>query len=299
MAKQPFWKRKGKSAPAEEGAAPESSGTGQESSELEGLDLSTDDSGAPAQKTADEELVDDSDNDNSGNDDSGNEKKPRSLEELALNGFGDSAGDLGTEEAGAEAQPEDPVAALAAEYDREIKRLEGEIRENYDKYLRALAEGENIKKRALKDRADLLKYAGEGLARDIVEIVDDLENAVGQGGNVTNYSKESLDSVITGFRLLLEKFQSTLQRHGIKGESAVGQMLDPKKHEALATVPTADAPAGQVLNEFRKPYFFKDKLLRPGQVVVAAALPQAQTAPAEADAGGEEAPPSEDENSEL
>ena len=125
MAKQPFWKRKGKSAPAEEGAAPDNSGTGQESSELEGLDLSTADSGAPAQGSADEELVNDSDrnnsgNDSSGSDDSGNEKKPRSLEELALNGFGDSAGDAGTVEAGAEAQPEDPVAALVADYDREI-----------------------------------------------------------------------------------------------------------------------------------------------------------------------------------
>ncbi len=144
-----------------------------------------------------------------------------------------------------------------------VDRLRAEAEENYDKYLRAVAELENYKKRAVRDRADLIRYAGEPIARDILEVVDNLELALSRHGAIEN------TEVIRGIQLILDQFLSILERHQIKPESAMGQIFDPQKQEAVAIVPSADKPAGTILEEFKKAFFFKDKLLRPGQVVVA------------------------------
>ena len=284
MAKVPFWKRKGKGPEAAAGSV-----EGLPEDLSDNLELDPDEAGDSGRNTESDQIQSDQFGETASFE-SGHEVSQKTHQrsegdgELDLNGFEEPSSDPDDQafqgddespvvEPAAEVVSDDPIAMISAEYELEIKRLQVEIRENYDKYLRALAEGENIKKRALKERAEVLKYAGEGLARDILEVIDDMENAVGQAGNVSNYSKESLDSVITGFKLVFDKFKLILDRHSIKGESAVGQMLDPKRHEALAAVPTADVPPGQIINEFRKPYFFKDKLLRPGQVVVASAPP--------------------------
>ena len=142
-----------------------------------------------------------------------------------------------------------------------------ESRENFDKYLRAVAELENFKRRSAKERADLLRYAGEGLARDILDVVDDLERALSQPAAGEEFSK--------GIKLIYDRFLNILDRHSIKPDSGLGTMFDPKKQEAIASLPTLDKPPGTVLEEFRKAYFFRDKVLRHGQVVVATEPSQA------------------------
>ena len=135
--------------------------------------------------------------------------------------------------------------------------------ENYDKYLRALAELENFKKRMIKERAELLKYSGENLARDILIVVDDLERALkNASGGVT-------ENFIEGVKLITGNLVNMLKRHQIVGEESVGKPFDPQKHEAMAMVPTADYEPGIIMEEIKKLYLFKDKVLRIGQVVVA------------------------------
>lgn len=145
-------------------------------------------------------------------------------------------------------------------------RLKREAEESYDKYVRSLAELENFKKRALKERAELLKYAGENILRDMLDIVDDLERALkveidGAGSELKK-----------GVQMVVNRFQSVLEKHSVKRDNSVGQTFDPAKHEAMTMVPTKDHASGTVIEEFRPAYYFKDRMLRPAQVVVAKSL---------------------------
>ena len=155
-------------------------------------------------------------------------------------------------------------------------------KENYDKYLRAAAELDTFKRRSQKERSDLLKYGGESMARDLLEVLDNLERAInvastaaegsaGTGNGATGSGVTGGEEFISGIKMIAEQYRQMFERHGVRGESGLGKPFDPNKQEALASVPTEDKPAGEVIEEFRKTYFFKDKLLRTGQVVVTAA----------------------------
>jgi molecular chaperone GrpE len=156
-----------------------------------------------------------------------------------------------------------------------VKRLESEVKENFDKYIRAVAELENFKKRALRERSDLLRYAGENLARDLLEIADNFQLAFAQSGI------NSDDEFVKGIKMIQDRFTAILEQHAVRSESALGGQFDPNKQQALVSVPTTDAAPGTILEEFKKAYYFKDKLLRPGQVVVATAVEAESTPPAD------------------
>jgi molecular chaperone GrpE len=162
---------------------------------------------------------------------------------------------LGTEE---EIPDEDEDSTEQAGQLEEAKQ---EAQENFDKYLRAVAELENYKKRAIKERADLLRYAGEHIARDLVDVADDFERAL------SHFSDQSSE-VIDGVKLIYQSFCKVLERHAIAGVDCRGKAFDPEMQEALATVPSDEVEAGMVVEQLRKAYKFKDKLLRPAQVVV-------------------------------
>lgn len=147
-----------------------------------------------------------------------------------------------------------------------ITRLRNEAEENYDKYLRAIAELENAKKRAVKERSELLRYAGENLARDLVTVLDDIERALSQS------TLDENDPFQKGIQLIYDRFLQILAQHSIRAESSLGKTFDPEVQEALALMPTDEHPPGIVIQEHRKAYFFKDKLLRTAQVVVSAPL---------------------------
>lgn len=149
-----------------------------------------------------------------------------------------------------------------------LGQIEKENKENYDKYLRAIAELENFKKRATKERSELLKYAGEHIVTDMLEILDDLDRA-------TQLNPEKMGTpqeVLEGIRMIRGRFAGVLKKHSVESRDATGEKFDPLCHEALSTVPTNDHDPGTVIEQFRKAYFFKDKLIRTAQVVVSAAL---------------------------
>lgn len=162
---------------------------------------------------------------------------------------------------------DDDLSCGEDEAEKIIAQLRLETQENYNKYLRAVAELENFRKRSIKERAEAAKYAGENIARDLLEVVDTLELAL-------NQADADGTTIIDGVRLVLERFNSILGNHSIRGDSSLGELFDPSRHEALATVPGSGAREGEIIEEFKKAYYFKDKLLRPGQVVVAAADPE-------------------------
>lgn len=162
-----------------------------------------------------------------------------------------------TADSGANASP--------ATLEDQVANLRSESAANYDKYLRAMAELENVKKRAVKERSELIKYGGENLARDLLEVVDNLERAIQAVPSEMGESAEFLK----GVKMIFEQFTAVLERHSISGERSVGKPFDPQRHEAVASLPSAEHPEGTVVEEYRRAYYLRDKLLRPAQVVVA------------------------------
>ncbi len=164
-----------------------------------------------------------------------------------------------------ELDPGELESEAVSEKDALIAELQARVEQNRDLYLRSAAELENVQKRHAKERSEMLRYAGEQLANDLVEIVDDMERAAAQDVGVGS------EELLKGIQLISDRFIATLEKHGIKGEEVVGKPFDPNLHEALATVPTADYDEGTIIEQFKKIYYFKDKLMRAAQVVVAAA----------------------------
>jgi molecular chaperone GrpE len=174
-----------------------------------------------------------------------------------------SAPETSTETASApEAAPTTPEERIAA--------LEGEKAELRDRMLRIAADFDNWKKRSRKDQADGEMRAKESVLRDFLEIIDNLERATASWGE----GKEGdAKSIRDGVELVLRQFRSKLERYQVKPVEAAGLPFDPRMHEAISQVPTADVKPGSVLHELQKGYLIGDKLLRPAMVVVAAAPP--------------------------
>ncbi|MCB0330509.1 MAG: nucleotide exchange factor GrpE [Bdellovibrionales bacterium] len=160
-----------------------------------------------------------------------------------------------------------------------------QVRELQEKYLRALADFDNYKKRAVKERSDLLKYQGERVFIDLLEVIDNFDRALEASSNYE--LSEDGKQLQEGISLIHRQFLQVLEKWQVKGESALGEPFDPNKHEAISQMPSDDFPSGSVMNELEKAFYYKDKLLRPAKVVVA-------TGPAAAKAeGGDSGAPQE------
>jgi len=140
--------------------------------------------------------------------------------------------------------------------------LESQLAETKDRLLRLAADFENFKRRTLKEQAELLKYQGEKIVVDMLEVLDNLELAL-------SHSSASQDSLKTGLEMVYKLFVEKLGKWQIRGESSMGAQFDPQKHAAISRVPGAES--GVIVGELKKPYFYKDKLIRCGEVVVATA----------------------------
>lgn len=168
--------------------------------------------------------------------------------------------------------PEERVAALEAERNEARERM-----------LRIAADFENYKKRVRKEIEESESKGKERILGDMLEVIDNLERA----GAVDD--KADLKSVRQGVGLVLRLFQAKLERHDVRSFDAKGQPFDPRLHEAISQVPSAEVPPGAVLNELQKGYRLGERLLRPAMVVVAlappAAPPTAPTTPPASDGG--------------
>ncbi len=142
------------------------------------------------------------------------------------------------------------------------ERLAHELAEAKDRHLRLMADFENFKKRALKEQSELLKYQGERLVVDLLEVLDNLELALA-------HSSAEYQNLKTGLEMTHKLFVEKLGRWEIRGETGTGKEFDPQKHQAISRVASPEATPGTIVGELKKAYFYKDKLIRPGEVVVA------------------------------
>jgi molecular chaperone GrpE len=150
-----------------------------------------------------------------------------------------------------------------------LATLEAEKNDARERMLRIAAEFENYKKRARKEQSEGESKARESVLRDMLEVADLLERAdalLAEGADPKKVSE--------GVQLVLRLFGGKLVRYDVKPFEAKGQPFDPRLHDAISQVPTADAPPGSVVSQVQRGYKIGDRLLRPATVMVAVAPPR-------------------------
>jgi len=171
----------------------------------------------------------------------------------------------------------------------ELETLRTEVADLKDRLLRALAETENIRKRAERDRRDAELYGATRFARDLLSVHDNFERAL---DNVTDEVREAAPGLIEGIELTQRDLVAAFGKHRIhKVEPAVGERFDPKLHQAVFEAPVPDTKAGDIIQVMSVGFTIGDRLLRPAQVGVSAGAPASRPQP-EPQA---EAPEAEDE----
>ena len=136
--------------------------------------------------------------------------------------------------------------------------------ENWDKYVRAAAELENVRKRASRDVENAHKFALERFCTELLAVKDSLEMGLAAA------DKADADSLLEGKKATLKLLTTTMERFGVVELNPEGAPFDPQEHEAMTVQPSADAEPGSVLTVFQKGYALNGRLLRPARVVVAA-----------------------------
>jgi len=178
------------------------------------------------------------------------------------------------EASNADSNIEERTAEDSASQDSEVKKLRQEldakceeVKVNYDRFVRQVAELENFKKRATREKDEAVRFANESLVRDLLPVIDNLERAVAhaQGGG-------NGKPLVEGVEMVLKGILDVLAKHGVAQISAVGQPFDPEKHEAMAQVESENHAPNTVIEEHHKGYLLKDRLLRPALVTVAMLL---------------------------
>lgn len=149
----------------------------------------------------------------------------------------------------------------------ESESLKKELDEKTKQFLYLAAEFDNYKRHAIKERSDLIKFGAERLARDLVSVLDVFDSAL-----ATELTPETISSFKTGVEITAKELRNVLERNGISEVPSQGQDFNPQFHEALGSEPTEKFKEGQVSQILRKAYKFHDRILRPGQVIVARPL---------------------------
>jgi molecular chaperone GrpE len=153
----------------------------------------------------------------------------------------------------------------AVKEDSEVAFLQAELEEMKDKYVRLYAEFENYKKKAIRDKEDFIKYANETIILELLPALDNLEMAL---KHVSDGGSETADSLAQGVENTFRELKRILEKSGLKPIEAKGKAFDPVYHHAMSQVEKADMDQGMVVEEFRKGYLYKDKVLRPSFVAV-------------------------------
>lgn len=182
------------------------------------------------------------------------------------------------------------LAAAAAEPSVDaaprIAELEGEVAELKDKLLRALAETENVRRRAERDRNDASRYAIANFARDVLGVADNLRRALDSVDADVRGKDEAVESLFVGVELTERELLNTLERFDIRAVDALGTRFDHNLHEAMFEIEDPDQPAGTVVQVLQTGYVLGDRLLRPAKVAVSKGGPKEEPA-GEAAARGE------------
>jgi molecular chaperone GrpE len=161
--------------------------------------------------------------------------------------------------------PEAAPAATAAVAgpEEQILAAKKEAAANYDRYMRAVADLENFRKRTLREKDELRQFAASGLMEDVIPVIDNLSLGLAAAKQQTE-----VKGIVDGVTLVLEQFKTTLGRHGLKEVKPDGQRFDPNFHECISHQPSAEVAEEHVMQVVRPGYTLNGRLLRPASVIV-------------------------------
>jgi molecular chaperone GrpE len=163
----------------------------------------------------------------------------------------------------ADSTMEDKTKASEEDLIVKLQEMEKKAAENYDKYVRAAAELDNYKKRAVREKAEAIKYGNENLLRDILPLVDNMDRAMEHACD-----SDDFNAFREGLKMLQQQLLSCLQKHGVEQIEAVGKDFDPHVHEAMLQVESKEHEESKVVGEFERGYLLNGRLLRPSKVSV-------------------------------
>jgi len=145
-----------------------------------------------------------------------------------------------------------------------VVELESELDATKDRWLRAVADLENYKKRVKRETDEAVTRAIQTMLPSFLPTMDNLERALEVAG-----PDSKVDQLVKGIQMVRDEFMSALKRNGIEPVAAVGVPFDPAVHDALQQVDSPDHPPGMVIREFERGYKLGDRLLRPARVIIA------------------------------
>lgn len=161
---------------------------------------------------------------------------------------------------GADLTPEERVRQL----EELLAAKEQEAKDNWDKLLRERADLENYRKRASREKEELLNYGIKSLVEEVLPVVDNLERAL------EHTNEEGLPALVEGVKMTHTLLVTALKKFGVCAvEGSCGTLFDSAFHQAMAQVETADQPSNTIVQEFQRGYLLKERLIRPSMVSVA------------------------------
>ena len=159
-----------------------------------------------------------------------------------------------------DSEPGDRITQL----EQQLAAKEQEAKDNWDKLLRERADLENYRKRASREKEELLNYGIKSLIEEVLPVVDNLERAL------EHANEDGLPALVEGVKMTHTLLLSALKKYGVCAvEGNCGTLFDPAFHQAMAQVETAEHPANTIVQEFQKGYLLKERLIRPSMVSVA------------------------------
>lgn len=185
---------------------------------------------------------------------------------------------LGREDAAVD--PMDTFREKERLLEEQIRDLSAKLQDANDRMLRAVADLENFKRRAQKDREDIQRFGIEKLLGELLPVLDNFDRAIAHGATAADVA-----SFAMGVEMTRKVFEDTLAKFGVKAFSALGEAFDPHRHEAIQQI-AHEKPAGTVVQELVRGYLLHDRLVRPAMVAVSSGPEEASGAAT--DGGGSE-----------
>jgi molecular chaperone GrpE len=190
---------------------------------------------------------------------------------------GDAAPDVNPDAGHGDAPNGTAEQVLAAAAAERIKALEAEVTELKDRSLRALADAENTRRRAQRETADARKFGPGGLAKDLLNVSDNLRRALDSVPGDLRASDEQINNLMTGVEMVEKEFLSAFGKNGITKIEPLGEPFNHDLHQAMYEVEGTGKPAGTVVEMLQPGFLLHDRLLRPAMVAIAKGQPEAPT----------------------
>ena len=168
------------------------------------------------------------------------------------------------------------ITPLSPDQIEDLKARAAKADENWERLLRTTADFENFKKRAAREKTESAQYASASLLQKVLPVLDNFEMALAAAQSATSARKagtpaedDKVASLQSGVTMIQQQLKNVLVESGLEEIDAAGKPFDPNFHEAISQQESAEVADGNVLQQLRKGYKFKDRLLRPATVIVA------------------------------